>query len=182
MENAFEILGVPERLVLDAAELTAAFRAAGAKVHPDAGGEDADFARLRKAQESLESPSRRLRHWLELRGVDVEPRGAVDDALMDLFALVGGVTQRADAMVRKRTSTRSALALAMSEAAAQECREEIENAVTRVEEAIHQTTAGFAELESAIKIDKTRVAPMVRNLAFLEKWKLSLRSAYARLV
>lgn len=182
MSNAYRTLGIPERLAIGGAELAAAFREAGAKVHPDAGGADEEFASLRKAMDILASPSKRLRHWLELRGCEIDPRGAVDHALMDLFAEVGGVTQRAEEVVRKRAATRSALALAMLEAPAQACREEVEASVARVEHAISREMAGFAALESAEEVDADKLSRTIRNLAFLEKWKASLRAAYSRLV
>lgn len=182
MRNAYDTLGLPERLVLSDDELSAAFRGAGATAHPDAGGGEDDFADLRRAMEVLSSPSKRLRHWLELRGCEVDPRGAVDHGLIELFSEIGSVTQRAEALVRKRSETRSALALAMLESATQACREEVEAAGSGVERAIGRESGGFAGLETAEEIDVDEISRVVRNLAFLEKWQASLRSLYSRLV
>ena len=44
--DAFELLGVPRRLEVSEGELRAAFREAGKRVHPDAGGCEAEFAKL----------------------------------------------------------------------------------------------------------------------------------------
>lgn len=68
MKSAFETLGIEPRLVIDGERLRDAFRRAGKSAHPDAGGGDEEFARLRGAFELLSSPSRRLMHWLEVRG------------------------------------------------------------------------------------------------------------------
>ena len=72
--NAFEVLGVEERLVFREEELREAFREAGKRLHPDAGGGEGDFAALKEAMAILSGPSRRLSHWLSLRGVAVVMR------------------------------------------------------------------------------------------------------------
>lgn len=182
MRSAFDTLGIPQALAIDEAGLAAAFREAGAKVHPDAGGAEEDFAELRRAMEVLSSPSKRLRHWLELRGIEVDPRGTVDDGLMDLFSEVGTVTGQAEALVRKRAETRSTLALAMLESGTQVCRESVETASARVDRAIERETALFPAFEAAEDIDVSEASRVVRNLAFLEKWKSSLRGLFGRLV
>ena len=182
MRNAYQTLGIPERLVVSEAELAAVFREAGARTHPDAGGAEDDFAELRWAMAILTSPSQRLRHWLEIRGCQVDPRGTVDAGLMDLFAEVGALSQRAEALVRKRGEARSALGLALLEPETQECREAVESLVAAVERAIERETAGFPELERAEDPDAGALSETVRNLAFLEKWRASLRSLFSRLV
>jgi hypothetical protein len=102
MFDAFQMLGVEKRLGISAEELREAFREAGKRLHPDAGGGEGDFADLQRAHEILASPSRRLSHWLELRGMKIDPRGAVDDSLMDLFAGVGATMQKCEALIHKR--------------------------------------------------------------------------------
>ncbi|HSP41866.1 MAG TPA: hypothetical protein VLO11_03245, partial [Luteolibacter sp.] len=104
--NAFDTLGLEPRLIIQAGELGDAFREAGKSVHPDAGGDEEEFARLREAHSILASPSRRLRHWLEARGIVVETRGTVAPQVMDLFSTVGEVSQRAESLVRRRQETK----------------------------------------------------------------------------
>src|SRR5688500_14192139 len=102
MMDAFELLGLPRRLEISENELRAAFREAGKRVHPDAGGSEAEVAKLQEAFLTLASPSRRLKHWLALTGQAGDDRGAIAPELMELFGKVGDVLQRADALVRKR--------------------------------------------------------------------------------
>jgi curved DNA-binding protein CbpA len=182
MNNAFEILGIAPRLAIEVDELRAAFREAGKTAHPDAGGLNEDFAMLREAFETLSSPSRRLRHWLELRGTPVEPRGAVNAELMDLFAEVGSATQRAESLVRKRGEAKSALGLAVLEREANACRQAVEQALALVENAIERETSRFPGMEKAAVVDSAAASETARNLAFLEKWRASLRSVFSRLV
>ena len=182
MINAFEILGIERTLTLSDDTLRAAFRGAGKSAHPDAGGGDAEFARLREAFEILGSPSKRLKHWLELRCFTVETRGVVDTALMDLFGRVGEITQRAEALIRKRGESKSALGLAMLEGETQVCRESVEKALRLVEEAMETACSVFPDIEAAETLDLDAATKTVRNLAFLEKWRAGLRSVRSRLI
>ena len=179
--NAFEVLGVPERLIFRDEELREAFREAGKRLHPDAGGGEGDFAALKEAMAILSGPSRRLSHWLSLRGVAVEPRGMIAERLMDLFGKIGGVTQTAEAVIRKRESTLSALGKALLEPEIQGCLEKVEEMIAAVDEMIDGECAVFPEWENG-RPDPAVASRKVRNLAFLEKWKASLKSCYARLV
>lgn len=180
MQSAYESLGIAPRLAITDDELRAAFRQAGKTSHPDAGGAEAEFAALREAYETLASPSRRLRHWLELRGVNAEARGSVAPALMDLFTTVGTATQRAETLVRQRTEARSTLALALLERETHASRQAVETALADVETAIQRECATFPSLEN--DTDPSAAAETVRNLAFLEKWRATLRGLFARLV
>ncbi|MBK1883281.1 DnaJ domain-containing protein [Luteolibacter pohnpeiensis] len=180
--NAFEVLGLPDRLLIADEELREAFRQAGKKLHPDAGGSETEFASAKEAKAILESPSRRLRHWLELRGCQVESRGIIGASLMDLFGEIGKISQQAEAVIHQREQARSALMRAMLESKTQECREQVEAGIATVERAIQECLKGFERLESGETLDQDHASQLVRDLAFLEKWKLGLRSCYSRLV
>jgi curved DNA-binding protein CbpA len=179
--NAFETLGLAPRLVITDESVRDAFREAGKLAHPDAGGAMDSFARLREAFDIVVSPSRRLRHWLELRGITIESRGAVAPSVMDLFAEIGAVTQRAESLIRRRDETKSALGRAILEAETQSCREAVERAIAIVESAIGGETARFPDYERSVQ-DEIETAATVRNLAFLEKWRHTLRGLFSRLV
>lgn len=180
--NAFETLGITPTLVISDEELRTAFREAGKSAHPDAGGGDESFARLCQAMDVLSSPSRRLRHWLELRGVEIDSRGAVDPALMDLFGSVGEVTQRAESLIRRREDAKSALGLALLERETHLCREAVEDSIRKVDRAVAAECGVFPVVANAERIDIGAVSKTVRNLAFLEKWKAGLRALFSRLV
>ena len=182
MKNAFEILGLAPRLVIDGEALNAAFREAGKTSHPDAGGSNDQFAGLREAFEIVASPSRRLKHWLELRGTPAETRGSVDPALMDLFSKVGTATQQAEALIRKRDETKSALGLAMLERETHVCREAVEQALGLVESSIFSECSEFSGWEKADTPDVEAASKCARNLAFLEKWRTGLRGVFSRLI
>jgi curved DNA-binding protein CbpA len=178
--NAFEILGIEPRLVIGEEAVRDAFREAGKLSHPDAGGAPDAFGKLCAAFDIAASPSRRLRHWLELRGIIIDSRGVVDASVMDLFAEVGAVSQHAETLIRRREDAKSALGRALMEAETQVCREDIERALAMIESAISRETARFPEYEMTSEIE--HAAASVRNLAFLEKWRTTLRGLFSRLV
>ncbi len=159
-----------------------AYREAGRLAHPDAGGGEGEFAALREAFAILSSPSRRLRHWLELRGTPGEVRGTIDPSLMDLFSEVGAVTQRAEALVRKRDEAKSALVRAMLEGETQLCREAVERAISQVETRITSECSVFPGLETSRESNIEAASKVARNLAFLEKWRAGLRACFSKLV
>ena len=182
MANAFDLLGIAPCLVLSEESLREAFRTAGKQAHPDAGGGEGEFTALNQAFALLGSPSRRLREWLEWRGLTVETRGTIDTALMDLFSEVGAVTQRAETLIRKRDEAKSALVRAMLEGETQICREELEGAIAKVEMWITRECEIFPVLEESGNPDLATASEIARNLVFLEKWRAGLRACFSRLV
>ena len=178
--NPFEVLNIEPRLVISRDELNQAFREAGKTAHPDAGGSEEGFAQLQAAADTLSRPARRLKAWLELKGVEVDSRGSIGNALMDEFGRVGEETQKAEAFIRKRESAQSALAKAMLENDAQLCREQLEEAMQRLDELTQNICDGFEALEESGSAG-TEAVEWHRDLSFLEKWQASLRSLFAKL-
>jgi len=180
--DAFATLGLSCRLVLADEDLANAWREAGKSAHPDAGGSPEQFAVLREARAVLASPSRRLRHWLELNGQPVDVRGTIDATLMEVFSEVGALTQQADLLIRKRESAASALVRAMLENESQQCRERIEELIATVERLIAGECTDFEEWQGGGELDLVQCGTTARNLAFLEKWRATLRVCFSRLV
>lgn len=182
VSNAFQLLNLTPGLVFSDEALRDAFREAGKLAHPDAGGGEGEFAALREAFAIVSSPSRRVRHWLELRGLPGEVRGSIDSLLMDLFAEVGGVTQQAETVIRKREEAKSALVRALLEGETQLSREAVERVIANVDMWIARECDVFPELEISETPDVVMASKAARNLAFLEKWRTGLRSCFSRLV
>jgi len=181
--NAFDALGLPQRLTLTPGEIENAWHAAGKASHPDAGGDELAFAVLREARATLASPASRLAHWLELRGKKPDPRGAIASEIMDLFAPVGDVVQQADDLARRRAAATTALGLALLEGETLCVRESIEATIARITAAIDSQCAPFPQWESGQSGESVvdTQAAVLRNLRFLEKWRRTLMSAYAGL-
>lgn len=180
MDDAFLRLNVPRTLELEDEQLRRALQRIGSTEHPDSGSEANEFEEARAAYALLSSPSRRLRHWLELAGGNPEQRGAVEQSLMDLFGRVSGVGLRAEAVAKRREASQSALGLAILEAETQLVREEVEALIALIDQAIHERCELFPEFEKGVMLEE---APQVmRSLGFLEKWRNGARSLYARLL
>ncbi len=182
MDNHFQLLSIEPCLVISDEVLRDVFREAGRLAHPDAGGGEGDFAKLREAFAVVSSPSRRLRAWLELRGTPSEIRGTIEASLLEVFSEVGAVTQQAETLIRKREEAKSVLVRAMLEGETQICREAVEKMIAKVESFITQECASFSEWEHSANLDIELASKVARNLAFLEKWRAGLRSSYSRLV
>lgn len=175
--DPFERLGLEKRLAISEDELREAFRAAGKQEHPDAGGSGDGFSALQEAFARLSRPSRRLKAWMECKGIPGEDRGAISPQLLDLFAKVGSALQKADAVTKRREAALSILAKALLEPEVQAAREELEVALDQVATALLAEEASFPEIEEG-RGDPSLVA---RNLAFLEKWQAELKARFAGL-
>lgn len=180
--NPFETLGLRPCLTLDREQLNQSFREAGKSVHPDAGGSEESFAQLQAALQVLQSPARRLKAWLELKGFEVDPRGSISNELMDEFGRVGEVTQGAEGLIRKRDAAQSALVKAMLENETQRCREQLEQCMSRLEQLITRICDGFPALEKSDSVDASAAMTWHRDLTFLEKWQAGLRALFAKLL
>ncbi|MCW1925974.1 DnaJ domain-containing protein [Luteolibacter arcticus] len=175
--DPFAMLGLEPRLALSEVELRAAFREAGKRDHPDAGGSSEDFAKVQEAFAQLSRPSKRLRAWLAAKGVTGDERGAISPGLVNIFGKVGSALQQADAVTRRRESSLSVLAKAMLEPAVQQAREALEAALEDVAAATAAEESQFPAIEAG-EGDPWRTA---RDLAFLEKWQAELKSRFAGL-
>ena len=175
--DPFERLGLEKRLVFREDELREAFRSAGKRDHPDAGGSGDAFSALQESFARLCSPSRRLRAWMECRGITGEERGAISPQLLDLFAKVGAALQKADSVTKRRETAQSNLAKALLEPEVQAAREALEEALEEVAGAVTGEEARFPAIEEG----KGDPALASRNLAFLEKWQAELKARFAGL-
>lgn len=181
--NPFEMLGFPVRLALEESELREAFRKAGGGSHPDSeGSADSEFIAIRDAMALLMSPARRLRTWAAIHGVDLPLRGTLSDELGDQFSRVASVTQRAEAQLRKVSGTHSALARALLERESLAVREALETTISSVRTAMEVRTEKFPALDAAGPVDPEAIAILARDLAFIERWLVTLRGLYARAV
>ena len=96
--NAFEILEVPERLVISPQELERRFDVRGKSCHPDAGGSAEEFSRIRGAYDILKTPSGRICAALEsLSGSKGAPsRGGIPGLVMSSFSSVANVLEEVE--------------------------------------------------------------------------------------
>ncbi|MFM2171268.1 MAG: hypothetical protein RI957_1497 [Verrucomicrobiota bacterium] len=174
MTDAFSQFQWPRKLIIDEASLREAYRMASKEAQSEAAQ-----AALTKAYEILRSPASRLRHWLELHGLQGETRGVIDGELVDWFGQVGAVIQESDALLRRRDQCQSALARAMMEKEMQGGRARIEEWQGRLREWLARKTALFAEIEAG-HLNAAEAWACVRDLGFIEKWQQQLRERYGK--
>lgn len=176
--NAFEKLGLEVRLEISAAEIREAFRARAADSHPDGGGDEAEFTALREAQEVLESPTKRLREWLRLKGIEADRRGTIAGQLVDFFQKVAETGVQAEAAIKSAAEAQSALAKGIAEVRLMGEREKVKALLSEIEAEISVRVMLFSEIERG----KSDAATAMRDLVFLEKWRGAMRSLYGRLI
>lgn len=182
MMNAYERLGLERGLVLDEEELRAAFDRVSGSVHPDAGGDREEFARVREAHGTLRSPGKRLRHWLETGGVAWEIGGSVPEGLLESFGVIGDLVQQVDGLVAGKAAAQSALRRSMLEREGMELLERVEKQLGHVQGMRENLVGGFGEFERAgARACADEAAEAARTLAFLEKWEGQLRERWAGL-
>lgn len=172
--DAFAQLHLPRQLCLDEASLREAYRAASKRAE-----QESEQAAVTAAYQLLRSPSSRLRHWLELQGLQGETRGVIDGELVDWFGQIGAVIQESDALLRRRDQCQSALAKAMMEKEVQAGRVRIEQWQGRLHEWLGQKTAMFGEIEAG-HVGVAEAWTCVRDLGFIEKWQQQLRERYGK--
>ena len=179
MTDAFALLGLPPRAVLDDSVLQDAWREAARAAHPDQpGGDAARAAELNAALDTLKSPVSRLKHLLELHQV---PWRAVplDAGLMNLFERLGPLLQRGITLLAKKQAAATALAKALLTREELQQREaleilglEIAEAWTALEQSLPpldaRLTAGDATVWTDLQACQAR-------LAYLDKWRRQLR-------
>ncbi|MGE9270202.1 MAG: hypothetical protein ACQKBU_05310 [Verrucomicrobiales bacterium] len=177
MMDAFHSLGLERSLLLEDEQITEAFVNTGKQAHPDAGGRVEDFEKLEQSARLLRAPGERLKHWLELEGIEGHLRGSVSGDLMGMFSELGELLQRADALIRERSAAGSALAKALLEGRTQEVRDDLERVGGELEAMVSARVAGFPEVE-AMERDGWELA---RELIFLAKWQGQVRQRFGQL-
>lgn len=175
--DAFAILGLPRELEISGAAIEEAWRELSRELHPDADTGDAGRAAdVNRAKDILGRPSTRLRHWLELRGVEIGRDTAISNDLMDLFGEVGGVLREADGVLKDKAAASSALGkalLAEREIAAQQ---ELQSQLANLQDRKAAVTERFSEFQVAAETgDFGEAIAATGTLGFLEKWEREIQ-------
>lgn len=175
MDNFFKLLDLEQIAAIDLEILSAHHKKLAAKHHPDnsENNDDTQYRLINTAYETLRSPSKRLIHLMELEGIHYDKRGTVSDHLMDHFMSTAQILQDADAFLRKKSTTTSALGIALLEGQSQQLQELISKQINSIE------TEKSSTFEKASITEQ--LSNVARDLAFLEKWQAQLKERYARL-
>lgn len=116
MIDYFALLEQPRRPQVDLDKLKAKYHELARAAHPDQARAEGDSAALNEAYRVLRDPKLRLRHLLELEGLQLET-GSVPQDLSDVFLETGTLMQDVDRLLARSTSTALSKALLRSELA-----------------------------------------------------------------
>lgn len=167
--DAFAALGLPSRLDLPDDEVEAAWQRLSRELHPDNAetGDAARAAEVNRARDTLATPSRRLRHWLEWRGVAQPRHGAVDDDLMSLFTETAAILTEADAVLAKQNAATTALTKALLADSAFAIQARLQSHLGMLQNEREAVTGRFGDLAG----DDAAAVKALARLGFLEKWE-----------
>lgn len=181
-DNYFEVLGLSPVLVLSGQELRDRYDERCRVVHPDSGGERADFERLKLSYGELLSPGRRLRHWLILAGVKKLDGSAVPAQVLQTFEKISPLLQQAAAIEQRRAEAKSVLVRSMAEAEGLALLAQLEAARGETEGEMAALEEKFPAYEEAgAEAVEEGAVETVRALLFLEKWHGKLREAWGKM-
>ena len=180
--DAFELLGMGRGLSVEQDVLRSHYDRKVGEEHPDVGGEADGFARVREAYETMRSPGRRLRHWLELEGLEWQAGGQVPAALMEVFGDMGDLMMRVDGLATKKAEAKSALGRSLLEREGMGLADELERMRERVNQMREEAEGRFSGFEeTGAEGCAAEASEVARTLLFLEKWDVQLRDRWAGL-
>jgi len=180
MDNYFSLLDIEPVVNIDLEKLSDHHKKLAAQHHPDSpesSGDDTQYKLINTAYKALKSPAKRLTHLIEIAGVAYDKRGTVSDHLLDLFMSTAQLLQDADAFLRKKSGTTSALALALLAGESQQLQEQLGKQI----EIIDNEQADTLEQATEKEQNNLSLENSARDLAFLEKWQAQLKERYASL-
>ena len=182
MEDAFATLSLPRRLSLIEDEVRSAYLTLSKSATPE------QQEALNAARSKIETPDKRLRHYMELAAPpEVNQWRAVGmpDSLMNLFMNVGAAKQRADALLARREAAQSSLAKALLQPAILAERDAIESLAASLASLLEETCAQLPALDNALCDGSEQawhqVATLQAHLAYLMKWQAQVRELLLRL-
>lgn len=165
----FAVLGVARRPLLAEGELKDAYFKLAAEAHPDS--KDGDESRFRDVQEAfavLSEPASRLRHLMELQGVE---GGKAAPPLPELFMEVGSAIQTAKEIVNRRVKATQPLmrALVVKEAVGAEAK--LNAAAAKVAGGLAEAHAALAAVDARWpRVDAGELAALASRFTYLQKW------------
>ncbi|MDA7865713.1 J domain-containing protein [Akkermansiaceae bacterium] len=182
MTDPFALLGIPRKLGLEASEIDRLVREASQQHHPDAGGDEELFKKIRLAGEVLKSPAKRIRAAIECEGLEFDGRGEIPEEVMDYFSPVATVLQNVDGFVSERSKAVSGLGKAVLDAKVPGLKSDLERVIGNLNELESRMIADFASFdERGWAKCGTEMSGIARGLVFVTKWTGQLREATGKL-
>ena len=191
MENHFARLGFEPRPWLDPDLLKSRFLELSATAHPDKAAaenksaSEREFQALNTAYNTLRNTRTRLLHLLAICGAQKSQHVQnVPPAALQYFNTVAEATNRADALIKRKSAATSPMLKVqlMEEAlpqidALQSLQQKLQQHITAIEETLKQTTNTWREPPTPALL--TQLAESAAALGFFERWTAQLHDRTA---
>jgi curved DNA-binding protein CbpA len=165
----FAALGMARRPLLAEGELKDAYFRLAAEAHPDSkDGDEARFRGVREAFAVLSEPAARLRHLMELQGVEA---GKSAPPLPELFMEVGSAIQVAKDVVNRRAKATQPLMKALLAKEAVGAGAKLNAAAAKVAGGLEETQAALVALDARWpEVNAGELAVLASRFTYLQKW------------
>ncbi|HEY0369444.1 MAG TPA: DnaJ domain-containing protein [Chthoniobacterales bacterium] len=173
MIDYFALLDQPRVAWLDPEQLKQAFHTRTLQSHPDAQGDEAQFAQLNEAYQVLRDPKRRLQHLLALRG-EAANAGRIPPDVEALFPAIARLTRQADVVVAKHQSATNGLARSL-------VRQELIDARAEVEEMVTQLDQLLASANEQLRNRDADLSELFLRFSYLTRWLAELKEKQLQL-
>jgi curved DNA-binding protein CbpA len=181
MTDYFALLEQPRGPWLDPTRLKEAYHRKTLQTHPDtaAPGRESDFAELNDAYQVLQDPKRRLHHLLSLEDrVPSSANQTVPQELQELFLLIGGLSQRATALLEKIRTTSNALSRSLLKPQMVEMQRAVSDLREKVRALDDSANVQLRQINSDWQHDRNAQVGALSNLyfmyAYLGRWSAQL--------
>jgi DnaJ-domain-containing protein 1 len=169
MIDYFALLDQPRAAWLDAEQLKEAFHACTRQAHPDAQGDEAEFAQVNEGYQVLRDPKRRLRHLFALRGDSLPTNSAqIPAEIADLFPTIAGLTRQAATVLQKSREATSALSRSLVRPELLETQRAMDAMIARVDELL-------VSANEQLRADSADLHDLYQRLSYLTHWIAELK-------
>jgi hypothetical protein len=176
MPDAFALFELTRGPWLDVEPLKLEFHRRGAALHPDSGGDVAQFAELNTAYRTLCDPVMRLRHLLELEMPESLAHAAqVPLSFADEFMRIAAVRQAAEATLAQWRAIQSPLARAALAGELARQQRTVDAALGGLTAAQERALARLQDLDAGWREHLDELAALHAELSYLNKWISQLR-------
>jgi curved DNA-binding protein CbpA len=184
--DSFAKLQLPRRPYLSEETVRDAFHRLAAEHHPDrTGGESLHFAQLTTAFEVLRRPVARLRHLIDLEGLEASgnTQTGIPPDLADLFPAVAQARQQIAAALERKRAAQNALARSLATVDSANAHQSAEHLAQKLETLYSAALDDLSQIDTAWPDPAARAAlpALHARFAFLTKWRDQLRESLLQL-
>ncbi|MEM1442829.1 MAG: hypothetical protein AAGF67_10845 [Verrucomicrobiota bacterium] len=180
MTNHFAVLGLPESLSVEAAEVDAAWQTHTREIASREMPEDTE---IHLARAVLSEPVSRLEHWLELKEVELERGSSMEPDFMDLFSKIHAALESADSVYLRHQKATTALGKALLSKEAVEAQLSVQECLSTIHGKKRERIDRFPDFENeADQGHFVNASSALGQLKFLRKWEQQCQERLLQLI